>query len=180
MRSNRFFLLAFFPALAFAGDCENYCVGVRGNGEAEPAHPAALARMVEEFGMPNAMAGGSSATITMFLAEQVRKSPKATGEQDADRKRKIQALMLKTMPEFEAAMTKDAKIADGFGMMKAFSGGDPALIKQAIEAFQNAGGMNKGELEAAMGKYGALLNPELVRLLMKNPEKFGQIGRAHV
>ena len=91
MRSNRFFLLAFFPALAFAGDCENYCVGVRGNGEAEPAHPAALARMVEEFGMPNAMAGGSSATITMFLAEQVRKSPKATGEQDADRKRKIQA-----------------------------------------------------------------------------------------
>jgi len=168
-----FFLLSLLAIPAHAENgCDNYCVAVRGNGEAEPAHPAALARMVEDFGMPKALAGGSSATVTQFLVEQVKVNAKASGA-DGERKRKLQALVLKSMPEFEAAMTKDAKIADGFGMLKTFSGGDTEQIKAAIAAFSNAGGMSGDELKAALAKYGSLLNPELVRLVQKDPEKFG-------
>lgn len=159
------------PARADNG-CDNYCVGVRGNGEAEPAHLAALARMVEDYGMPNALAGGSSAAVTLFLTEQVKANPKASGEQDPERKRRLQALLLKSMPEFEAAMTKDAKVSDAAGLMKAMSG-DTKMKEDAISAFQNAGGFSPAELQKVMEKYGALLNPELVRLVEKDPEKFG-------
>ncbi|MGZ3741076.1 MAG: hypothetical protein ACXVB9_16985, partial [Bdellovibrionota bacterium] len=60
--------LLLFSLVAHADNgCDNYCVGVRGNGEAQPAQPTGLSRMVEEFGMPKALSGGSSATVTMFL-----------------------------------------------------------------------------------------------------------------
>lgn len=169
----KLFLLSLLATPAYAGDCENYCVGVRGNGELEPAHPAALARMTEDYGLPKTLAGGSSATVSMFFLEQVRANAKVAGEPSEERRRKLQALMLKTMPEFEAAMTKDAKVVDGYGMMKAFGGGDPKQIKEAIAAFKNAGGMSPEELKATLGKYGPLLNPELLRLVMSNPVKFG-------
>ena len=127
-----FLATIFLPSAALAGSCESYCVGVRGNGEAEPAHLGALSRMVEEYGMPKAMAGGSSATITMFFTESIRSNAKVEKEQDSEKKRKLQALMLKSMPEFMAAMTKDAKIADGFGMIQTFGGRDPEQIKKAV------------------------------------------------
>jgi hypothetical protein len=168
---NALVLLLSLTAHADNG-CDNYCVGVRGNGEAEPAHPAALARMVEDFGMPKTLAGGSSATITMFLTEQVKANPKASAEADPERKRKLQALLLKSMPEFEAAITKDAKVSDAFGLMKAMSG-DTKMKEDAIKALGSAGAFSPAELQKVMAKYGPLLNPELVRLVEKDPEKFG-------
>ncbi|MGZ3660203.1 MAG: hypothetical protein ACXVCK_08910 [Bdellovibrionota bacterium] len=173
--------LLLFSLVAHADNgCDNYCVGVRGNGEAQPAQPTGLSRMVEEFGMPKALSGGSSATVTMFLTAQVRANQKAAGEKDPDRQRKIQALMLKSMPEFESAMTGDAKIADGFGLMQAFSGKNPEMIKGAIEAFSKAGDFSSAELKSVMNKYGDLLNPELVRLVMKDPVKFGPEAKKSV
>ncbi len=172
MRGFGLFLLALFAApAAYPDGCEDYCVGIRGNGEAVPAHWAALARMVEENGMPKATAGGSSATITMFMLDSMSGNVNVNAEKDAAKKRKIQALMLKSMPEFTAAMANDAKIADGFAMLKAYSGGDPELVKKAIKAF--SGPLSPHELENAFAKYGKLLNPELVALVRKNPSKFG-------
>lgn len=158
---------------AFAAGCENYCVGIRGNGEAAPAHWSALSRMVEENGMPKATAGGSSATVTMFFLDAMAGNPKLKAEQDAEKKRKMQALMLKSMPEFMAVLAKHSKVADGFAMMQAYSGGDPELKKKAMEAFGQAGSMTKEQLVEAMGKYGTLLNPELLALVMKDPARFG-------
>jgi hypothetical protein len=158
---------------AFAGGCENYCVGIRGNGEAAPAHWAALSRMVEENGMPKATAGGSSATVTMFFLDAMAGNSKLAAEQDAEKKRKMQALMLKSMPEFMAVFAKQSGVADGFNMMQAYGGGDPEAKKKAIEAFGNAGSLSKEQLQAAMGKYGTLLNPELLALVKKDPARFG-------
>jgi hypothetical protein len=158
------------PAAHPAG-CENYCVAIRGNGEAVPAHWAALARMVEENGMPKATAGGSSATITMLLLDSMSGNPGVQAEKDAERKRRIQALMLKSMPEFTAAMAKDAKIADGFAMLQAYSGGNKELIEKAMKAF--TGPLSTKQLQEAFAKYGTLLNPELVALVNGDPSKFG-------
>lgn len=48
-----------------------YCLAIRGNGDAVPAHWAAMANLVEKLGLPTAQAGGSSATITMMLNEAI-------------------------------------------------------------------------------------------------------------
>jgi len=53
----------------------NMCVGIRGNGQLIFAHFGALARIFESYGLVDGMAGGSSASITMFLTESVEINP---------------------------------------------------------------------------------------------------------
>ena len=50
---------------------DRYCAAIRGNGELMPAHWGSFSKLVERYGLPSAMAGGSSASITMFLLESV-------------------------------------------------------------------------------------------------------------
>jgi len=59
-------LISLGSASLWAG---NYCVGVRGNGELALAHWVSLARIVENKGLPEAIAGGSSAAISLFFLD---------------------------------------------------------------------------------------------------------------
>jgi len=49
----------------------DYCLALRGNGEAQPAHWGALAQLVENMGLPKAQSGGSSAAVSSFLLENI-------------------------------------------------------------------------------------------------------------
>ncbi|OIP30007.1 MAG: hypothetical protein AUK47_26235 [Deltaproteobacteria bacterium CG2_30_63_29] len=51
------------------------CVGIRGNGELIFSHFASLARILEEYGLIDGAAGGSSGSISMFLLESVLSNP---------------------------------------------------------------------------------------------------------
>ncbi len=51
------------------------CVAVRGNGELIWAHFGGLAKIIEEKGPIDAIAGGSSASITSFLVESMMANP---------------------------------------------------------------------------------------------------------
>lgn len=65
-----------------------YCLALRGNGPGQPAHWGALANMVEKLGLPWAQAGGSSASISMFLLDAIAVNPwvkNATPEQQKSR-----------------------------------------------------------------------------------------------
>ncbi len=53
----------------------DYCLALRGNGEAQPAHWGALARLVETIGLPKAQSGGSSAAVSGFLLESIASNP---------------------------------------------------------------------------------------------------------
>lgn len=73
-------LLAFattmtLAASAVAQNKDNYCVSLRGNGFRVFAHFGALAQVVESYGAPSAMSGGSSSTLTMYLADQIFQNP---------------------------------------------------------------------------------------------------------
>ena len=57
--------------LSMAG---NYCAGIRGNGELAPAHWGSMARIIENKGLPESVAGGSSAAITLFLLDGVSRN----------------------------------------------------------------------------------------------------------
>jgi hypothetical protein len=51
------------------------CAAVRGNGELILAHFSSYARLVEHFGLFDGLAGGSSASISMFIYESILQNP---------------------------------------------------------------------------------------------------------
>ncbi|MBC7372284.1 MAG: hypothetical protein H7326_12000 [Bdellovibrionaceae bacterium] len=65
----------FLADVAPQAQAGNYCAAIHGNGELMPAHWGAMSSLVEENGMPEAMAGGSSVSITIFLLEGVSLNP---------------------------------------------------------------------------------------------------------
>jgi len=60
---------------SFVRDEPKMCAAIRGNGELMLAHITSLAMLTEEFGLFDGLAGGSSATYSMFLYESVAQNP---------------------------------------------------------------------------------------------------------
>ena len=56
-------------------DTPNRCLAIRGNGELMMAHISSLAAITEHFGFFDGLAGGSSASFSMFLYESVTQNP---------------------------------------------------------------------------------------------------------
>lgn len=77
MKKYCFLFLSFFILSAHAKNIltpPNLCVAVRGNGENFFAHWPAMAKIVEHYGPIDMLAGGSSASISLFLYESVAKN----------------------------------------------------------------------------------------------------------
>ncbi len=53
----------------------NRCIAIRGNGELVSAHWSAMGRLLEEEGLFDGGAGGSSASVTLFLYESILLNP---------------------------------------------------------------------------------------------------------
>lgn len=77
------------------------CAAIRGNGDRVFAHFASLARIVEHYGPIDAAAGGSSASISIFLTESIQGHPQThacEGDPCAPRERADRiALLFKSM-----------------------------------------------------------------------------------
>jgi hypothetical protein len=92
-------------------DSANYCVAVRGNGELAPAHWGAFAQALESFGVPVAAAGGSSASITVFLFESMLANP-IIAALPAREKRQTLALLFKALEPLISKIAKDSKFEE--------------------------------------------------------------------
>jgi len=68
-------ILGMISNSAFASDTPNRCLAVRGNGELIMAHFSSLAALTEHFGLFDGLAGGSSASLSMFVYESILQSP---------------------------------------------------------------------------------------------------------
>jgi hypothetical protein len=90
-------LLSLSSTHSIAG--ESYCAAIRGNGDAMPSHWGAMSQVVQRKGLPTAMAGGSSASITMFLIESLSLNSKLTTPTE-------QALMIKSFQGYFEALTQ--------------------------------------------------------------------------
>lgn len=80
-----------------ANGAEGYCLAVRGNGELAPAHWGAMARVVEQLGLPAAAAGGSSASVSLFLLESIAMNPAVKAAATADAKADVASFLLKSL-----------------------------------------------------------------------------------
>ncbi len=95
------------PAADAAGP--KFCTAHRGNGNLIMAHFAALARLVEHYGLVDGLAGGSSGSITIFFYESIYANPlvhacngaACSAEESAARA----ALLLKSMQGYVALLT---------------------------------------------------------------------------
>ncbi|MBI1860998.1 MAG: hypothetical protein HYR96_08775 [Deltaproteobacteria bacterium] len=74
------------------------CAAVRGNGQWIFTHFAALARLTENYGLMEAMAGGSSGSITTFFYESMLLNKAVTGT-PRERALKV-AFLLKSLEEY--------------------------------------------------------------------------------
>ena len=98
MKKNIF--LSFILLFVFVNQSNasnNYCIALRGNGQQMPAHFGALAKTIEVFGVPQGMAGGSSAALSTFLMESMLLNPFIKGENDPNKKRISLAFMWKLL-----------------------------------------------------------------------------------
>lgn len=91
--------LATPSAVSSAPTSNGYCLALRGNGELAPAHWGALAKVVEKIGLPKAMSGGSSASISLFLLESIAQNPVVI-QGTLEQKRANASLLLKSLQAY--------------------------------------------------------------------------------
>lgn len=77
----------------------DYCLAVRGNGELAPAHWGGFARLVERMGLPKAMSGGSSGSVSLFLFDSVAANP-ILGAKDSDTEKTRASLLVKSFESY--------------------------------------------------------------------------------
>ena len=148
-----------------AADEPSYCLAIRGNGEALAAHWMPMAKLVESMGMPKAMAGGSSGSITMFYLDSLAGNSKVNSEPNEEKRRKMQAFLLRTMPDFHKYLVINSNM-----LTIAEIGKDVAAKKTMWDRLEAAKKgyeqLDEGTIRQIYGKYFGLLNPELLRGLV--------------
>ncbi len=94
MITRALLLVLLFPIKSFAAP---YCIALRGNGELVPSHWGALSHTVETFGLPSALAGGSSASISIFLVDSILQNSILKSEEDQKKKTVYLAFLIKSI-----------------------------------------------------------------------------------
>lgn len=89
----------------------DYGLALRGNGELQAAHWGALARVIEDHGLPTSQAGGSSATITMFYLDSMLDNEQALEGFSEQEKAERVSFLFKSLEGFTGALaqTEQAK-----------------------------------------------------------------------
>jgi hypothetical protein len=103
--ASGFFVFAKRPGRFLASNPSlqgGYCLAIRGNGDAMPAHWGGMAHALESFGVPSGVAGGSSGSISAFLLESVIMNPLVS---EADRVEKL-AFLIKSFEGFTYYMAE--------------------------------------------------------------------------
>lgn len=134
-----------------------YCLAIRGNGDAMPAHWGAIAKITETQGLPQMMAGGSSATISMFLIESMASNPFVLNSNEREKGQKV-SLLLKSLHGFTNAILNRPDV-------------------QELKLIFNFGLLAKGSLEQKIEKMEALL---LQNNWNESAQLIGSIARTEI
>ncbi len=148
------------------------CTAIRGNGQLITAHFASLARIVEHFGMIDGAAGGSSASITVFMTESMQANPNISdcGDRSCDtaERNARAALLLKSFPGYvQHLSTTDEAAAVGQLLplvAKIKAAGIDSLLDEDAQA-----GIDALTALLESDDLRDLINPELIGLLQNSP-----------
>ena len=166
MFGKKFFIASTLVAISSSALANNYCTGIRGNGEMAPAHWASLSRIVENKGLPSTVAGGSSAAITMFLTDALSRNDNL--HPDEVIKNHELGLLYKTiLPHLLYLFKTDAQSPVIMKAIGLYTGmGDGGFFHKLKSGLKIAGSFP--EFMEILGDYGPLLNPEVMIGLRKD------------
>ena len=171
----------------------NYCVAIRGNGELMPAHWGAMGRIVENWGMPKGMAGGSSAALTIFLMESVAAN-ELVSELAGEDEKKLQAyqsLLIKSMQGYLEFLASQKEIQElqalvqskefmkllaqlkGMGAVGSVS---PEEMIQSRQSLFKHSDVLANVLDQLVNKYGDLVNPEFLDLIRESIDRINRLS----
>ncbi len=163
-------LFPFYQARPRAVRPKRLCTGVRGNGNRIFAHFGSQAQITGRYGRLEGAAGGSSGSITVYLAESIQANPlvyrcgrrPCTARETAARI----ALQWKTMqalPETGigldvATLLELVQRVQDEGILKLLQDPDPEIVREGVDAFLDL-----------LRDLGNIVNPELVDLILQSP-----------
>lgn len=156
-------VLSATTTLVHADESEaSYCLALRGNGTAMPAHWGAMSQIVLDKGLPKLMAGGSSASITMFLLESLSINPLLTSRSDL-------SLMVKSFQGYFEAL---AHTTEGQALQGII--GDEKLFAEIKKITDQMGGLDFSDVNLRifmrhLENVEYLLMSDMIRSLI-NPE----------
>ncbi len=108
----------------------NYCIGLRGNGELIPAHWGALSHTIETFGVPQAMAGGSSASVSTFFVDQLMQNEFIESESDPVQKAIKLAFLVKSIQGYIYARLSQPEWQSFVQFVKGATHSEESLLQQ--------------------------------------------------
>lgn len=149
------------------------CAAVRGNGHYISSHFGALARIMEHYGPIDAMAGGSSASITMLLYESIRMNPLVANAPRAEQGMRAALLMKSFMGYLEVLSdspeAKSLRLIIDFGTKLTSDGLLTLPKKQWKEAARRLIMLIEDP------RFTSLINPNIVKI-MNNSDNLGFVN----
>ncbi|MEO0335310.1 MAG: hypothetical protein AAF202_02895 [Pseudomonadota bacterium] len=172
---------------AFAASQKNYCAALRGNGQMAPAQWVGMARIIEHRGMPTAMAGGSSSTLTMFFIESINKSKAvralSSSKDFSKNKKHYQALLVKSLPLFITTVADHLQLESTYKFLAEMKASDSDLNQLIADVLQNRGD-DLELLNQNLVRLGPLFNDDIAKSVLgslagptANPENLAIIGQ---
>ena len=140
----------------------NNCAAIRGNGELVMSHFTSLARLVEDQGVIEGLAGGSSATISMFVYESMLANP-AVWSAGAGAAPLRLSFLLKSMQEYVDIVGGSDEYKAIFGLgQQLMSDAQAGKLQPLLAGAPAEAGAAIAQVKAAVlaSGAGALLNPE--------------------
>ena len=139
-----------------------FCAAIRGNGNWIFSHFGALSRVIEEYGAIDAMAGGSSASITIFLYESMLQNPLVPQEPRA--RAETLAIMVKAVFGYAMELGNSEEAAALMGLYQVAEKVQTERLKALFTVnWLDAGKKLKTILESPENR--GLINAEAIKML---------------
>lgn len=170
--------LTLIPFQASADSEQKYCAALRGNGQMAPAQWLGMARIIEQRGMPTAMAGGSSSTLTMFFIESINKSAAINDLVDNQgqqaNEKDFQALYMKSLPLFIVTVAKHLELDSTYQFLSEMGKSDSSLTEK-IQTIFSEGGEDLVRLRNNLRQLGPLFNHDIASTILTKPWQMTRI-----
>lgn len=154
------------------GAAPDMCVAVRGNGHYIVTHFASMARIVEHYGVPNGMAGGSSGSITQFVYESILLNPavRTCGDRACNKGEAAArvALTLKSLQGYGEAVAGSDEVVSITELVGLVTKLKAEVDKRDVEGLLKsdvAGATKQLQEVLAIPEFANIVNPEIKELL---------------
>lgn len=164
------FVFVLLAASTFA-KAENYCLAIRGNGELAPAHWGGMSRIVETLGLPQKQAGGSSASISMFLLDAVASNP-IVQSQSVEEQKITASLLIKSLQGYLIYLSQTQQFKDVQLLFQQGSQLSESAISKDLNKLVLA--LNSGEITQSLSKAKSLAETAL-KMGLLNVKLYGQV-----